>query len=147
MITLQEVNELAKSYKCIPISSEILADIKTPIEVLKILKNVSTHCYMLESVENQEKWGRYTFLGFEPTLEISCKDGLVTVKRIAGAADKNADYKIECDKIKGDNVNTAENMITVMQEQSNPKAVIKRIIENYKSPKLEGLPSFTGGLV
>lgn len=51
---------------------EILSDIKTPIEVLKILKNVSSHCYLLESVSGNERWGRYTFLGYEPSLEITC---------------------------------------------------------------------------
>lgn len=79
MITLQEARELAKDYKVVPISKEIMADIKTPIEVLRILKGVSSHCYMLESVENQEKWGRYTFLGYAPKMEITCMNGVMTV--------------------------------------------------------------------
>ena len=75
--SLQEVREIAASgeYKVVPVSCEILSDICTPIEALRILKNVSTHCYMLESVEEKEKWGRYTFLGFDPKLEITCMDG------------------------------------------------------------------------
>lgn len=80
MITLEEARELAKGYKVVPLSKEIMADIKTPMEVLRILKGVSRHCYMLESVENQEKWGRYTFLGYEPKMEITCVDGSMTVK-------------------------------------------------------------------
>lgn len=63
------------AYKVLPVSCEILSDICTPIEALKILKNVSTHCYMLESVAEKEKWGRYTFLGFDPKLEITCTGG------------------------------------------------------------------------
>ena len=35
-----------------------------------MLKQVSTHCYMLESVEESKRWGRYTFLGFDPVLEL-----------------------------------------------------------------------------
>lgn len=56
------------------VSCEILSDICTPIEAVKILKNVSTHCYMLDSVAEKEKWGRYTFLGFDPKLEVICMD-------------------------------------------------------------------------
>ena len=48
--SLEEAIELKKleEYKIVPISTEILSDIKTPIEVMKILKNVSSHCYMLD---------------------------------------------------------------------------------------------------
>lgn len=66
-------------YKRAPISMEILSDVRTPIEVLKILKNVSGHCYLLESVSDHEKWGRYTFLGYNPSLEITCQDGRMKV--------------------------------------------------------------------
>lgn len=66
-------------YKNIPVCKEILSDVKTPIEVLKILKNVSSHCYMLESAEDAERWGRYTFLGFDPKLEITCLNGKMKV--------------------------------------------------------------------
>lgn len=79
--SLEEIRELAQSgrFKCAPVSTEILSDIKTPIEVLKILKNVSGHCYMLESVAEHDSWGRYTFLGYDPKLEITCTDGKMKV--------------------------------------------------------------------
>ena len=80
MLSLEEAKEAAKGFCIVPISREILSDIKTPMEVLRILKRVSSHCYILESVENQEKWGRYTFLGFEPTMEITCTNGMMRVK-------------------------------------------------------------------
>ena len=89
-----------------------MADIKTLIEVLKILKNVSFHCYMLESVEEQEKWGRYTFLGFEPTMEITCVDGKMSVK--------------------GER--------TLEENTHHPKELIRKIFEEYRSPKIDGLP-------
>lgn len=77
MPSLEEVRRFASAgtYSVLPVSCEILSDICTPIEALKILKNVSTHCYMLESAQQNEKWGRYTFLGFDPKLEITCVDG------------------------------------------------------------------------
>lgn len=75
--TMEEIQKKVQSggYKTAPVSMEILSDIKTPIEVMRILKNVSDHCYMLESIEDREKWGRYTFLGYEPKLEITCTNG------------------------------------------------------------------------
>lgn len=75
--SLKEVQKLARSgdFKTAPISMDLLSDLKTPIEVLRILKNVSSHCYMLESVIDNEKWGRYTFLGYDPKMEITCLDG------------------------------------------------------------------------
>ncbi|MBQ8850023.1 MAG: anthranilate synthase component I [Clostridia bacterium] len=74
---IYEVREIASAgkYKVLPVSCEILSDTVTPIEAMRILKNVSTHCYMLESVAEKEKWGRYTFLGFDPKIEITCIDG------------------------------------------------------------------------
>ena len=79
-----EINDLQKLkqqgiYKTAPVSMEILSDIRTPIEVLKILKNVSSHCYLLESISDNEKWGLYTFLGYDPSLEITCQNGHMKV--------------------------------------------------------------------
>lgn len=75
--SLEEVKKIAasKKYDVLPVSIEVLSDFTTPIEALKILQNISTHCYMLESAIATEKWGRYTFLGFDPKLEIECVDG------------------------------------------------------------------------
>lgn len=114
----EEVKEIAASgrYKVVPVSCEILSDICTPIEAVRILKNVSTHCYMLESVTEKEKWGRYTFLGYDPKLEITCIDGDLTAGNI---------------KIKTD----------------NPADFLRQILEDYRSPGFDYLPSFTGGLV
>ena len=72
--SFETVKKIADSgaYNIVPVSCEILSDICTPIEALRILKNVSSHCYLLESVAEKEKWGRYTFLGFDPKLEINC---------------------------------------------------------------------------
>lgn len=74
---LKEVMQTAKSgaYDVLPVSCEILSDFTTPIETMKILKNISSHCYMLESARADDRWGRYTFLGYEPKLEITCVDG------------------------------------------------------------------------
>ena len=70
--TLAEVQQIASSgkYDVLPVSCEMFSDFITPIEAMRILQNVSTHCYMLESAQANEAWGRYTFLGFDPKFEI-----------------------------------------------------------------------------
>ena len=116
--TLDEVKTIAAAggYDVLPVSSEILSDICTPIEALKILKNVSTHCYLLESAQPSEKWGRYTFLGLDPRMEITCQNGHMKAGELAF-------------------------------ETQNPSTVLRQILAEYKSPRFEYLPPFTGGLV
>lgn len=116
----EELEKFSKDYKCVPVSTEIFSDITTPIQVLRILKEQDEHCYLLESVEKAEKIGRYSFLGFEPSMEITCQSGILTVKN------------------KGEikTINT-----------KSPQNFIKQIIEDHKSPKFDYLPNFTGGLV
>lgn len=75
--SMEEVKEIAATgqYRVLPVSCEILSDFTTPIEALRILKNVSAHVYLLESAVADETWGRYTFLGYDPKMEITCLDG------------------------------------------------------------------------
>lgn len=120
MTTLEEARNMAAGYPVVPISKEIMADRKTPIEVLGILKGVSSHCYMLESVENQERWGRYTFLGYDPVMEITCTDGVMTIR----GDGKDSTKKVE-----------------------HPRETLAQILKEYRSPRITGLPTFTGGLV
>ncbi|MBD5533676.1 MAG: anthranilate synthase component I [Lachnospiraceae bacterium] len=119
--TLEEAERIVQNgdYRAIPISTEIYSDSRTPIEVLRSLKKVSRHCYILESVEQTRRWGRDTFLGYEPRLEISCLNHQMTIK----------------------------SGITQTEEVTHPGAYIREILAQYKSPRLKGLPPFTGGLV
>lgn len=89
-----EVKEIAQSgkYKVLPVSCEILSDICTPIEAMRILKNISTHCYMLESAQQDEKWGRYTFMGFEPKMEITCINGEMCADGIKMNTENPSDF-------------------------------------------------------
>jgi anthranilate synthase component 1 len=92
--TLAEVKEFASAakYNVLPVNCEILSDFTTPIETMKILKNVSTHCYMLESAQANETWGRYTFLGFDPKMEITCMDGEMKIGNLKVKTDNPSDY-------------------------------------------------------
>ncbi|MDE1642688.1 MULTISPECIES: anthranilate synthase component I family protein [Actinomycetaceae] len=84
----------APEYRAAPVATEILSDSLTPVTALKILKNVSDHVYMLESAGQDQTWGRYTFLGYDPKLEITAVDGQVRIN------DQPADYESPSDAIR-----------------------------------------------
>ena len=92
--TLSEAMEIAANgkYDVLPLSCELLSDFTTPIEAMRILKAVSTHCYMLESAQANDRWGRYTFLGFDPKMEITCIDGEMNAGDTVMHTDNPSDY-------------------------------------------------------
>lgn len=104
--SLNEVKKIAENgeYSVLPVSCEILSDFTTPIETMRVLKNVSTHCYMLESAQANDKWGRYTFLGFNPKMEITCIDGEL----------KAGDLKLKTD-------NPSEFLRQILADYKSPK--------------------------
>ena len=118
MPSLDEVLAYAAegSYRRVPIAREILSDTVTPITVMRKLKNVSDHCYLLESAADSAQWGRYSFLGYDPTLEITCQNGHMKVGALSF-------------------------------EVTHPGPYLRQILEEYRTPRIPGLPSFTGGLV
>jgi anthranilate synthase component 1 len=72
--TLEQAKTYRHDYTILPVALEIYADIRTPMEVLKILKANGRNPFILESVENAESWGRYTFLGYNPEQSILTGD-------------------------------------------------------------------------
>ena len=121
--SLEQAKQYAKKgYKIVPVATEMFSDVITPIELLRKLKAKSQHCYLLESVENQAFTGRYTFMGYQPKFDVTCTNGVLTMKDMAGAI-----------------VKTAEGI--------HPGVFISEILKDYKSPRVEGLPQFTGGFV
>ncbi|MCC8101180.1 MAG: anthranilate synthase component I [Clostridiales bacterium] len=126
--SLEEAKKIASSgeYRRIPVCTEMLSDRFTPIEVMRTLRAASRHCYMLESAEAHNQWGRYTFLGYSPTMELTCANGQV---------------KLRCGKDVGDG------QVKEEVRSESPQAVIREILAANKSPKLPGMPPFTGGLV
>ena len=122
--TVQSYAEMGK-YKRVPVFRELYADAFTPVEVMRSLRAASRHCFLLESAEDKQKWGRYSFLGYAPTLEITCTDGRVTITE--GGEDENK---------------------RVRQFQTDhPGKVLRKILKEYKSPVMKDVPPFTGGLV
>lgn len=122
--TLRSYAEAGK-YRRVPVSRELYADAFTPVEVMRTLRAASRHCYLLESAEDKQRWGRYSFLGYAPTMEITCTDGHVTIAEGAEEEDKK---RKEFDT-------------------DHPGEVLREILRDYKSPVVEEMPPFTGGLV
>ncbi len=118
--TLTEIRAIPNlnAYRRVSVACEMLSDFLTPIEAMRILKSHSTHTFLLESVEDRKQWGRWSFLGFEPTLEITARGESVYLNGIESPTHKG-----------------------------NPNALIREILAEYKSPKIDALPPFCGGLV
>lgn len=118
----ETVLKYCDQYKRVPVSMELYADQFTPIEVLRILRQASNHCYLLESASQDEQWGRYSFLGYNPTYEITCFNHLLKIKNV-------------------------QTNLVEEKEVGHPKDEIRKILKKNHSPTIEGLPPFTGGLV
>ncbi len=118
---LNEIEKLSKEYNITPICKEIYADIITPITLLRKISQVSQKYYLFESVVGGEKWGRYSFLGFNPIARATCKGGCVTIE------DENNENNIIYTK--------------------KPMEVIRTYLKKYKAPKIKGMPPFAGGFV
>lgn len=115
----EKISELAKEYNTIPVCREIYADTLTPIAILGRLAQTGSRYYLLESIEGGEKWGRYSFLGFDPILYVTCKDNTITIE--------------------------GNEKRTVYSEK--PMNLLRELLSEYNAPKLEGMPPFTGGFV
>ena len=118
-LSYEKAQQYEKDYDMIPLCKEIYADIVTPISLLRRLKEIDSKYYLLESVEGGKQWGRYSFLGVNPLLQISCKNGFVTMK--SGAIQTT--------------------------EKKDAMEALRQLLSQYRSPKLPDMPSFTGGLV
>ena len=99
----EEIMRLAPDYHIIPVCKEIYADVITPITLLRKIAAVSKRYYLLESVEGGEKWGRYSFLGFDPIMRVTCSMDQVTIETEEGTKVKHTKKPLEIirENIKG----------------------------------------------
>lgn len=169
--TLQTMKKLASEddYKRIPVCRELLADRYTPVEVMRILRNASRHCFLLESAGQTEVWGRYSFLGFDPSMELTCMNGIMKIRYTDGerksadrtnepAAQKQDAGETKAEKRgeekkrneeRGKNFRDADRIPAKEDAEiktNHPGEMLRKILREYKSPVLEELPPFTGGL-
>lgn len=116
--TYEQAKQYEKDYTYVPVCKDILADDVTPILMLRKLAALDEQYFLLESVEGGNL-GRYSFLGYHPKLSVSCKNDVVKVKE--------------------------NGMVRIIH--GKPKEALQSLLAQYRSPQIEGLPTFTGGLV
>ena len=116
----EEVKKLIASYKTVPVFYEMLIDGCTPVGLFAALKEKYGNCFILESVDNTEQWGRYSFIGINPKMEI---------------------------RIFGDEAEIIENGSSEKKKCENPIELFNSVLEKRKSPVFLNRPKLTGGLI
>ncbi len=117
--SFQQFQKLAEQGNLIPVYREILADMDTPLSIYRRLEE-GKYSFLLESMEGGEKWGRYSFVGLNPSVIIRAKH----------------------DKL--ERLNAAGEIHT---EIGNPILFLRKILSAYRPVMVEGLPRFFGGAV
>ena len=117
---LSEIRKMSAQYNTVPVSKYFLADIITPITLLRKISGISDRFFLLESVEGGEKWGRYSFIGFDPVMRVTCKDNILTIES-------------------GNDKKTLRT--------DDPLAEVRKILSEYKAPAIPDNAPFTGGFV
>jgi anthranilate synthase component 1 len=105
----------------VPVYREVLADLLTPVSAFLKIGGPGSESFLLESVEGGERLARYSFLGRDPFLTVTIRDGIVTVS----------------DPRNG----------TTERETGPPLEVLRRLLQRYRAARVPGLPRFTGGAV
>jgi anthranilate synthase component 1 len=120
---LEAALKFAEKYQRVPVLTSLPAGKREASDVFLILKNISRQCFMLESCEDSKQWGRYTFLGYDPKLEITASGNAVSIK----------------------------NGVNLTLNAAHPAVYIEQILRENAAPPLRELPPefppFTGGLV
>lgn len=111
---------MREDYKVIPIAKEIYVDTQTPIQIFLQLKEYSREYFLFESVSDNEKLGRYSFIGISLTQTIKIKNKVVSVK-----PERSKAYQIV----------------------DNPIVVLNKLLSGYKSCKIQKMSNWSGGIV
>ena len=112
-----EFSRLAKEGNVIPIYQEFLMDLETPLSFFQRLDKDS-YAFLLESIEGSERWARYSFLGTRP-------------------------YRIF--KSRGSQVEILEDGRRKRFTADRPLDVLKKLLAEYRSVAVAGVPPFFGG--
>ncbi len=117
--TFEEFQRLAKEGNLIPVYREILADMDTPLSIYRKLDQ-GKYSFLLESMEGGEKWGRYSFIGLNPSVII---------------------------RAKGDKVERLNGRGEIKTVVGNPLHILRETLSAYKPIVCRELPLFFGGAV
>ena len=114
-----EFLELARDHPIVPVWREVLADFQTPVAAFMRL-DPQPNAFLLESVEGGERWARYSFLGGDAFATVKATRGRITIE---GAPPVRP------------------------EEDERPLAYVRRLLDGFHAPELEGLPPLHGGAV
>ncbi|MCL1922999.1 MAG: anthranilate synthase component I family protein [Propionibacteriaceae bacterium] len=120
LTTPGELDSWVGDYRSAPVVLRMVGLERTPTEVFLACKKISHHCFILESMEDSGDTGRYTFVGYNPRLELTCHDHVLTIREL-GAEPST-------------------------RRVDSPGPIISQLIAEHLGPRIEGLPPFTGGL-
>ncbi len=76
-LTEQTFMDLASRYSVVPLAMEVLADRLTPVSVFERLVD-DDDGFLLESVEGGERWGRWSFVGWNPAFTVTARLGVTS---------------------------------------------------------------------
>ena len=93
--TLEQVKNLLTIYPPVPVFYEVLADHVTPIQVFMALRKTGTPSFILESVENRDQWGRYSFIGVNPKKEVKINGTEIEIDGKKQTVENHISYLIE----------------------------------------------------
>jgi anthranilate synthase component 1 len=112
-----QIFDLCQSFGKVPVFRKIYADFYTPVLLLQKIASRSKNYYLFESVK-EKRQSRYSFLGLDPEIIVEVIDGKLYLKQNGQ-----------------------------VQVFDNPVNTLKSILDKYSSPRIAGLPVFTGGAV
>jgi anthranilate synthase component 1 len=117
--TFEEFVDLAERGTFVPVVKEIMADLLTPVSAFLKIAEHSDYAFLFESVEGGERVARYSFLGKDPFLVLRARGHQTTIER-AGTTSRTEEAFVP---------------------------VLRRLLAEFQSPLVPGLPRFTGGAV
>ena len=115
----EKFRELARRHAVVPVWRELLADLTTPVSLFARCVG-DGEGFLLESVDRGETWGRWSFIGRNPS---------TTLTSIGGALQVDGDLP--------DGVRTEDGLLVALED----------LLERFRSPDIEGLPPLHGGLI
>jgi anthranilate synthase component 1 len=114
-----EFRALAADHTVVPVWTELLADLETPVAAYAKLVGDGTG-FLLESVEHGERWGRFSFVGRAATATLVLRAGRVDV-----------DGPVPCSVPRDRGILVA----------------LEALLAEYRAPRLAELPPLQSGLV
>ncbi|HTP12799.1 MAG TPA: chorismate-binding protein, partial [Bacteroidota bacterium] len=102
MITFERFEELAKSHNVVPLEYATMADLHTPVSAYLTLREQGTVSFLLETVEPNEKTGRFSFIGINPVATVRARGELVSVQKGVSSVDSKTNIFETLERLSGE---------------------------------------------